>query len=83
MSLQPHAAAAGFDADTLPVKLLFIAGETEVPFGELSGIGAGYIFDLQQAAHRHVEIRANGEPIGHGELVEIDGRVGVRILKCT
>ena len=61
---------------SLPVK-------TEVPFGELSGIGAGYIFDLKQAAHGHVEIRANGEPIGHGELVEIDGRVGVRILKCT
>ena len=83
MSLQKNPAESGFDADSLPVKLQFIAGETEVPFGELSRIVDGYVFDLRQAAQGHVEIRANGKTIGNGELVEVDGRVGVRILKCT
>ena len=82
MSRQPDAAAAGFEADTLPVRLLFVAGEIEVPFGELSRIGTGYIFDLKQAANCHVEIRANGKTIGSGELVELEGRIGVRILTC-
>lgn len=83
MSSRNSPGESGFDADNLPVKLQFIAGETEVSFGELSSIGDGHVFDLRQAAQRHVEIRANGQTIGHGELVEVEGRVGVRILQCT
>ncbi|MDE0064926.1 MAG: FliM/FliN family flagellar motor switch protein [Gammaproteobacteria bacterium] len=83
MSSQPDAVAAEFDADSLPVRLQFIAGVLDVPFGELSSIGPGYVFDLMQATHGHVEVRAYGRTIGRGELVEVDGRVGVRILTCT
>ena len=83
MTQDTSPAENGFDTDILPVKLQFVAGETEVPFGELCSIGDGYVFDLGQAVRGHVEIRANGTTIGNGELVEVDGRIGVRILKCT
>ena len=83
MSAPPSRPENGFDTDILPVKLQFVAGETEVPFGELCSIGDGYVFDLGKAVRGHVEIRANGRTIGNGELVEVDGRIGVRILKCT
>ena len=76
------AASGGLDTDTLPVQLAFLAGEAEVALRELRQIGPGYVFDLERPVDRHIEVRANGRRIGVGELVEIDGRVGVRLLKC-
>ena len=70
------------DVDALPVKLVFVAGETEVPLGRLHDLAPGYVFDLREPVDGHVEVRANGRPIARGELVEIAGRVGVRILEC-
>ena len=70
------------DADVLPVKLVFLAGETEVTLRDLRRIMPGYVFDLGRPVDRHIEVRANGRRIGIGELVEIDRRVGVRMLKC-
>lgn len=70
------------DTDVLPVQLVFLAGETEVALRDLTRITPGYVFDLGRPVDRHVEVRANGRRIGIGELVEIDRRVGVRMLKC-
>ena len=74
--------ASALDTDSLPVKLVFLAGEMEVALRDLSRIAPGYVFDLERPVDRHVEVRANGRRIGIGELVEIDRRVGVRMLKC-
>lgn len=82
MIAQRDFAERGLDADSLPIKLVFVAAEIEVALGELATIGPGYVFELKQAAASHIEIRANGQTIGNGELVEIDGRAGVRILSC-
>lgn len=71
-----------FDADDLAVKLVFTAGEMEVPLRDLRRIVPGYVFELRQPADRHIEVRANGRIIGRGELVDIDGRAGVRLLDC-
>ena len=75
--------AGAIDADEIPIRLVFIAGETEIALRELRRIAPGYVFQLQQPVDRHVEVRANGRTIGTGELVEVDGRVGVRLLTCT
>ena len=70
------------DTDVLPVHLVFLAGETELALRDLKRVAPGYVFDLGRPVDRHVEVRANGRRIGIGELVEIDRRVGVRMLKC-
>ena len=76
------ARGGALDTDLLPVQLVFVAGETEVALRDLRRIAPGYVFDLGRPVDRHVEVRANGRRIGIGELVEIDRRVGVRLLKC-
>ena len=76
------ASRGALDTDVLPVHLVFLAGETEVALRDLRLIAPGYVFDLGRPVDRHVEVRANGRRIGIGELVEIDRRVGVRMLKC-
>ncbi len=70
-------------AEDLPIHLVFTAGEMEVPLRDLRRIKPGYVFKLHQPLDRHVEVRANGKTIGRGELVDVDGRVGVRLLDCN
>lgn len=79
----PGTTAGPIDVDALPVQLVFVAGETEVALRDLQALAPGYVFDLRQPVDRHVEVRANGRAIATGELVEIDGRVGVRLLDCS
>ena len=76
------APGGALDTDVLPVQLVFLAGEKEVALRDLRRIAPGYVFDLGRPVDRHVEVRANGRRVGIGELVEIDRRVGVRMLKC-
>ncbi len=66
----------------IQVNLVFIAGRLQLTVGELRQMQPGHVFDLRQTADRHIEITANGAVIGMGELVEVDGRAGVRIHEC-
>lgn len=70
----------GVALDDIPVRLTFDLGERAVPLAELRAIAPGYTFDLGRDLRRAVTIRANGLSIGEGELVDIDGRIGVSIL---
>jgi type III secretion protein Q len=70
---------ASVDLDGLPVQLVFEAARLDLPLGDLRRLGAGSILELNVAPGR-IRIIANGRRIGDGELVSIDGRVGVRII---
>jgi type III secretion protein Q len=66
--------------DDIPVRLTFDLGERTMSLGELKTLAPGFAFDLGRDLRRSVTIRANGKPVGEGELVEISGRIGVSIL---
>jgi type III secretion protein Q len=63
--------------DDLPVRVSFDLGERSIPLHELQSLAPGYTFDLGRDLRRSVQVRANGMLIGEGELVDIDGRLGV------
>lgn len=65
----------------LPVQLSFDLGEKTMTFNEVRQLRPGYILELTSALPEIVQIRSHNRLIGSGELVEINGRVGVRILK--
>jgi len=71
---------ADVSLDELPVRLSFDLGERTVTLAELRCIAPGYTFDLGRELRRAVIVRANGRAIGEGELVDIDGRMGVSLL---
>jgi type III secretion protein Q len=64
----------------LQVRLTFDLGERMMTLASLQEIGPGHIFDLGRDLRRAVIIRANGRAVGEGELVEIDGRIGVSVM---
>lgn len=68
------------DIDQIPVRLYFDLGERMITLAELKTVAPGYIFELGRELRRAVTIRVNGRKIGEGELVDIDGNIGVSIL---
>ncbi len=73
-----------FNPDNLgdiPVRITFDIGERQILLKELSKLAPGYIFDLGLAPEHAVNLRMNGVRIGEGELVEVNGQVGVSITR--
>lgn len=77
------AAAPTASLDSLPVHLVFEAGEKRLTLGDLRQLDSGYTFELDAPADKPLTIRANGQAIGTGELVQIGDRLGVRVLEWT
>ncbi|GAA4348404.1 SctQ family type III secretion system cytoplasmic ring protein BscQ [Variovorax defluvii] len=73
-------AAAGI-LDGIPVRLTFDLGDREIALAELKTLRPGYIFNLGRDPRAGVNIRVNGKLMGEGELVDIEGRIGVCILR--
>jgi type III secretion protein Q len=76
------AASSGL-IDDVPVRLTFDLGEREISLGDLRSLEPGYLFNLGRDPRSTVSIRANGRLIGDGELVDIEGRVGVSVLRFS
>ncbi len=73
-----------FNPDNLgdiPIRITFDIGERQILLKELSKLAPGYIFDLGLAPERAVNLRMNGVRIGEGELVEVNGQIGVSITR--
>ncbi len=63
----------------LPVRVSFDLGETVLSLAQVKSLQPGETLELDRAVQEYVTIRANGMPIGTGQLVEIDGRLGVAV----
>ncbi len=66
--------------DKIPVRIQFDLGERVMTFAELRALAPGYVIELGREVRRSVAIRVNGRKIGEGELVDIDGYIGVSLL---
>jgi len=76
----PVAQAALLDTGTVPVNLSFDLGDRRIVMADLQRLQPGVVFDLQRPlADGPVMIRANGALVGTGDLVDVDGRVGVMV----
>lgn len=70
-------------APDVPVNLVAVVGKTQTTVGELIRCRVGQVIDLGRPPGETVDLIANGRMIARGELVEMDGKMGVRILKMV
>lgn len=77
----PLSAAA--DLLAIPVRLSFDLGEVSLTLAELRALQPGQTIRLGHPIASAVRIRANGALIGEGELVEIDGHLGVALRQLA
>lgn len=65
--------------EDIPLRVMFDLGELSMTLGELQGLQAGQALALARPLSDAVHIRVNGALIGTGELVDIDGEMGVTV----
>ncbi|MGK9230097.1 type III secretion system cytoplasmic ring protein SctQ [Inquilinus limosus] len=67
--------------DELPVMLVFELGRGELPLAAVQGLAPGAVIPLGRDPGEAVDIVANGRRIGRGEIVRIEGELGVRVVR--
>ncbi len=70
-------------APDVPINLVAVIGKTQSNVSELMKTRIGSVIDLGRPPGETVDLVANGRLIARGELVEMEGQLGVRILKMV
>lgn len=68
------------DLASLPVRLHVIVGEKEFTAAEISSLRPGTIVEFHHEKVDPVRLMVNGKILGEGELVEVDGKLAVKVL---
>ncbi|MBY0443580.1 MAG: FliM/FliN family flagellar motor switch protein, partial [Burkholderiales bacterium] len=63
----------------LPLRLEFILQQSTVSVSQLGDLYLGQLLPLIPNAEKLIEVKANGVLIARGELVQVDGRLGVEL----
>lgn len=74
-------AAADAELEDIQIKVFFELGRKEVPLGELRSLIPGYVFDLNRDQRTAIDIYAGTQRVGCGEIVQINGALGVRVTR--
>jgi type III secretion system YscQ/HrcQ family protein len=67
----------------VPVVLRVEIGEATMTARQWATLGKGDVVSLGRRVGEHVTLRVGGVPVATGELVEVEGEVGVRIVGRT
>jgi type III secretion protein Q len=67
--------------DDVPIRLAVEIGERAMSVNQLSHLRVGQTIELNRNPSDLVNLRAGGDLVAQGELVNIEGQLGVRILK--
>ncbi len=68
-------------APDVPVSFVAVIGRKEITVGDLMTLKSGEVIELNRLPSDGVDLVVGGRVIGKGELVDVEGRLGVRILK--
>ena len=72
----------GLAAD-VPVQVVAVLGKRSFNMQDLMKFHVGQVVDLYRPANETVDLVVGGKLIAKGELVSIDGKLGVRIVKLV
>ncbi len=67
--------------NALPVELTVELGQRACTVGEVASWRVGAVVEFPTVVGEQALLRAGGRPIARGELVEVEGRVGLRVTE--
>ena len=76
----------GLNLDSLldvPIEISIEIGRTRMSIGDLLSLNKGSIVELKRTAGESVDIYVNGKLLGKGEVVVVNERLGVRVVKIV
>lgn len=68
---------------SIPVDVTVELGRVELPLRDLITLGEGAVFELDKASDAPVDVLVNGKLVARGEVVVIDGSLGVRVISVV
>ncbi|SFG69820.1 FliM/FliN family flagellar motor switch protein [Pseudomonas sp. NFACC45] len=74
-------ATAGERFDDLPLALTLQAGSLSLSLGQLRNLAIGSVLCVDGCAPGHASLYYGQRPVAQGELVDIDGRLGLQITR--
>lgn len=78
----PQRVSSALDAASdIPVELRVVVGEKRMTLGDLIKMKKGELMELEKGIDTSVDLMVQDKVVARGELVEIDGRLGVRIIR--
>ncbi len=63
----------------IPIELTVVLGRNNLPMGDLLTVGKGSLVPLRRYAKEPVDVLVNDQMVAKGEIVIVDGKLGVRI----
>ena len=76
-----HTAARTETAETIPIKITAVLGKTRMRIADLKSIQAGEIIELDRRVGEPIDLFINDRLIARGELVLVDGSLGVTLTE--
>lgn len=67
----------------IPLQISVELARVPITGEELIGLKVGQVFDLGRTADEPLELSVNGRVVARGELVEVEGNLGVRIISLA
>ncbi len=67
----------------IPLQLSVELARLSITAEEVLAMKVGQVFDLDRTSASGLDLSVNGRVVGRGELVEIDGNLGVRIVSLA
>ena len=64
----------------IPVELSLEVGRTQQTVEQVLALAQGSVIELNRKAGEPLDVKVNGTLIAHGEVVESQGKYGIRIL---
>jgi type III secretion system YscQ/HrcQ family protein len=80
---EPVSSSAAALLDDVTVAMVVELGRVTVSAADVVGLRAGQVIELSRQPGEPVDLVVDGKRVGKGELVEIDGELGVRILSLA
>jgi type III secretion system YscQ/HrcQ family protein len=68
-------------ASDVPIELHVELARFSLPLGELARLAPGDVLTTGRRIGEHVTLRAGTRALAEGELVDVDGEIGVRVLR--
>ncbi len=78
---EPRSEGVDLNTDMVDLQLTFNVGHATLSLKELKTLKSGHIFELDTPIAEAVKIMVNGYPIGKGELIQVQDKLGVRVLE--
>lgn len=67
--------------DRIPVNLEFMLGRVRLSLGELRRLKDGSLLQLEEGSPASISILSSGQVVGQGEVVDIGGKLGIRLVQ--